>query len=152
MLVMESTAFALFAVVLLRLSTPATSQDCSLIDGNAINTHLRSLFIHVGGEGATFSTTLLDHHFTCLAVGSSRDQYREVSVAVKYTKSTTSGLFTAQFPLRCTSGNLASVDELDQSPPSNVFDVKTRRDCFICTVNSSQAGFTIDATADCACT
>ena len=147
---MESSVFALFALVLLRLSTPAILQDCSLPDGNAINSNLGSLLISVSAEGSVLVTTLLDHHFTCLAVGSSRDQYRQVSVAVRYTKSTASGQFTAQFPLSCISGNLVSVGILDQSPPANVFDISTRRDCFICTTISSHPGFTIDATADCA--
>ena len=145
---MESTVFALFALVLLK---PATSQDCSLPDGGAINTNLRSLLISNAGEGGTLVTTLLDHHFTCLAVGSSRDQYRQVSVAVRYTKNTATGQFTAQFPLRCTSGNYDTVGELDQSPPANVFDINTRRDCFICTTVNSQPSFAINTTADCAC-
>ena len=149
---MESSIFTLFFVlVLLHLSTLTASQDCFLPDGGAINTRLRSLLISINGEGATLSTTLLDHHFTCLAVGSSRDQYRQVSVAVRYTKNTGSGQFTAQFTLRCTSGNLASVGELDQSPPANVFDISTRRDCFTCTTVSSHSSFTIDTAADCAC-
>ena len=148
---MESTVFALFALVSLRILTLASSQDCSLPDGGAINTRLRSLLISIGGEGATLSTTLLDHHFTCLAVGSSRDQYRQVSVAVRYTKSTASGQFTAQFPLRCTSGNFDTVGELDQSPPTNVLDISTRRDCFTCTTVGSHPSFTVDVTADCAC-
>ena len=146
---MESTVFALFALVLLK---PATSQDCSLPNGGAIDTNLRSLLISIGGEGSTLVTKLLDHHFTCLAVGSSRDQYRQVSVAVRYTKSTASGNFTAQFTLRCTSGNVATVGELDQSPPANVFNISTRRDCSICTtVVSSNPSVTIDNEADCAC-
>ena len=151
--VMEScsTVFALFALVLLLILTPSTSQDCSLPDSNVINTNLRSLLISHGGEGSTLVTTLLDHHFTCLAVGSSRDQYRQVSVAVRYTKNTASGQFTAQFPLKCTSGNLASKGELNQSPPANVFNISTRRDCFICTTVNIQPGFTIDTVADCAC-
>ena len=148
---MESTVFALFGLVLLRLSIQATSQDCSLPDGDAINNDLRSLLISIGGAGTTLSTTLLDHHFTCLAVGSSRDQYRQVSVAVRYTKSTASGQFTAQFTLRCASGNFDTVGELDQSPPANVFDISTRRDCFICTTISIHPAFTIDAVADCVC-
>ena len=151
MFVMESTVFALFGLVLLRLSIQATSQDCSLPDGGAINNDLRSLLISIGGAGTTLSTTLLDHHFTCLAVGSSRDQYRQVSVAIRYTKSTASGQFTAQFTLRCASGNFDTVGELDQSPPANVFDISTRRDCFICTTISSHPAFTIDAVADCVC-
>ena len=151
MLVVESTVFALFALVLLRLSIPATLQDCSLPDGGAINTNLRSLYLSVGGAGTTLSTTLLDHHFTCLAVGSSRDQYRQVSVAVRYTKNTASGQFTAQFTLRCTLGNFGTVGELDQSPPANVFNISTRRDCFVCTTTGSHPAFTIDAVADCAC-
>ena len=130
---------------------PATSQDCSLPDGGAINTRLRSLLLSIGGEGSTLSTTILDYHFTCLAVGSSRDQYRQVSVAVRYTKSTESGNFTAQFTLRCTSGNFDTVGELNQSPPANVFNISTRRDCFICTTDNSEPGFTIDTAADCAC-
>ena len=146
--VMESTVFALFALVLLK---PATTQDCSLPDGDAINTNLLSLLTSVGGEGSATNTTLLDHHFTCLAVGSSRDQYRQVSVAVRYTKSTASGQLTAQFTLRCTSGNFGTVGELDQSPPANVLNISTRRDCFICTTLNSQSGFTIDTAADCAC-
>ena len=148
---MDSTVFVLFALMLLRILPPATSQDCSLPDGNAINTNLRSLLISQAGEGGTLVTTLLDHHFTCLAVGSSRDQYRQVSVAVRYTKSTASGQFTAQFPLRCASGNWASVGELDQSPPANAFDIGTRRLCFTCTTVGSHTSFTIDAVADCAC-
>ena len=145
---MESTVLALFALVLLK---PATSQDCSLPDSDAINTRLRSLLISVGGEGPALVTTSLDHHFTCLAVGSSRDQYRQVSVAVRYTNSTEIGQFTAQFPLRCTSGNFGTVGELDQSPPANVFNISTRRDCFICTTVGTHAVFTIDTDADCAC-
>ena len=148
---MDSTVFMFFALMMLRILPPATSQDCSLPDSNTINTYLRSLLISVGGEGGTLVTTLLDHHFTCLAVGSSRDQYRQASVAVRYTKSTAIGQFTAQFPLRCTSGNFGTVGELDQSPPANVFNISTRRDCFICTTVNSQPGFTIDAVADCAC-
>ena len=139
--------------LVLRLSVPTTSQDCSLPDGGVVNTHLFSLLISVGGEGAsTKNTTLLAHHFTCLAVGSSRDQYREVSVAVKYIKNNEiSGLFSAQFTLRCTSGSMNTIGELDQSPPANVFNISTRRDCFICTTIDSQPGFTIDTAADCAC-
>ena len=140
-----------FAFLLFNVCSPAASQECSLPDGGVINTNLLSLLIAVGGEGTATTTTLLDHHFTCLAVGSSRDQYREVSVAVRYTKSTTSGQFNAQFTLRCTSGSLATIGELDQSPPANVFNISTRRDCFICTTVNSQPGFTIDTTADCAC-
>ena len=130
---------------------PATSQDCSPPDGGAINDILRSLLISIEGEGSNLSTTLLDHHFTCLAVGSSRDQYREVSVAVRYTKNTASGQFTAQFPLRCTTGNFDTVGELDQSPPANVFNISTRRDCFTCTTVGTHDVFIIDAIADCAC-
>ena len=143
--------YVLFLSLFFGLSIPATSQDCSLPDNSTINTNLQSLLIAVGGEGSTLVTTLLDHHFTCLAFGSSRDQYRYVSVAVRYTKNTESGNFTAQFPLRCTSGNFGGVGELDQSPPANVFDISTRRDCFICTTVNSQPGFTIDTAADCAC-
>ena len=139
------------AIIVLRLSVPARSQDCSLPDGSVINTNLLSLLISVGGEGPATTTTLLDHHFTCLAVGSSRDQYRQVSVAVRYTKSTASGQFTAQFPLTCTSGNFGTIGELDQSPPANVFNISTRRDCSICTTVGSHPSFTIDAVADCAC-
>ena len=134
---------------------PATSQDCSPPDGGAINDILRSLLISIEGEGSNLSTTLLDHHFTCLAVGSSRDQYRQVSVAVRYTKNTASGQFNAQFPLRCTAGNFDTVGELDQSldqsPQANVFNISTRRDCFICTTVGSHPSFTIDVAADCAC-
>ena len=148
---MESRVFVLFALVSLRILPPATSQDCFLPDGDAINTILRSLLISHGGEGNTLVTTLLNHHFTCLAVGSSRDQYRQVSVAVRYTNSSAGEQFTAQFPLRCTTGNLASVGELDKSPPVNAFNISTRRDCFICTTVNSQPGFTIDTTSDCAC-
>ena len=144
--VVTTCAFLLFS-----FCSPAASQECSLPDGGVINTNLLSLLIAVGGEGTATTTTLLDHHFTCLAVGSSRDQYRQVSVAVRYTKSTASGQFTAQFTLRCTSGSLVTVGELDQSPPANVFNISTRRDCFICTTVNSQPGFTIDTTADCAC-
>ena len=148
---MESIVLIVFAVVLLRILPPAASQDCSLPDGGAVNTNLLSLLTSVGGEGGTgLSTTLLDHHFTCLAVGSSRDQYREVSVAVRYAKNTASGQFTAQFPLRCTSGNWGSKGQLNQSPPANVFNI-TRRDCFICTTDNSNPQFTIDTVADCAC-
>ena len=142
---------ALAYVLFLRLSVPATSQDCSLPDRSAINTNLRSLLISVGGEGVTLVTTVHDHHFTCLAVGSSRDQYRQVSVAVRYTNNSASEQFTAQFTLRCTSGNFGTVGELDQSPPANVFNINTRRDCFICTTVGTHAVFTIDAVADCAC-
>ena len=143
--------FVLLALVLLRILPSATSQDCSLPDGDAINTRLRSLLTSIGGEGSALITTLLDHHFTCLAVGNSRDQYRQVSVAVRYVKNTESGNFTAQFTLRCTSGNFGTVGELDQSPPANVFNISTRRDCFICTVLHNNPVFTIDTAADCAC-
>ena len=130
---------------------PATSQDCSLPNDAMINTRLRSLLISYGGEGSNLSTTLLDHHFTCLAVSSSRDQYRQVSAAVRYTKNTASGQFTAQFPLRCTAGNFGTIGELNQSPPANVFNISTRRDCFICTTDGTHDVFIIDAIADCAC-
>ena len=148
---MEPTVFALLALVLLRILTPSTSQDCSLPDSIVINTNLRSLLISNAGEGGTLVTTLLDHHFTCLAVGSSRDQYRQVSVAVRYTKNTASEQFTAQFPLRCTSGIMNTVGELDQSPPANVFNISSRRDCFVCTTLNSHPDFTINTVADCAC-
>ena len=143
--------YVLFLSLLSSLSIPVTSQDCSLPDGAMINTTLRSLLISRTGEGDTLVTTLLDHHFTCLAVGSSRDLYRHVSVAVRYTKNTASEQLTAQFPLRCTAGNFDTVGELDQSPPANVFDISTRRDCFTCTTVGSHPSFTIDAVADCAC-
>ena len=142
--------YVLFLSLLSSLSIPATSQECSLPDDTMINNYLLSLLISVGGEGSTTTTTLLDHHFTCLAVGSSRDQYRQVSVAIRYTKNTASGQFTAQFPLRCTAGNFGTIGELNQSPPANVFNISTRRDCFICTTIDNVPGFTIDTTADCA--
>ena len=138
----------LVAFVLLRC---ATSQACALPDATAINNGLMSLLVSVGVKGGTLSTTILDHHFTCLAVSSSRDQYRQVSVAVRYTKSTESGQFTTQFPLSCTSGTtMETIGMLDQSPPANVFNISTRKDCFICTQITMQPGFTIDTTADCA--
>ena len=143
--------YVLFLSLLFSLSIPATSQDCFLPENSMINTNLQSLLTSVGGEGSATTTTLLDHHFTCLAVASSRDQYRQVSVAVRYTKNTASGQFTAQFTLRCTSGNFGTVGELDQTPPANVFNISTRRDCFICTTVNSEPGFTIDTAADCAC-
>ena len=143
--------FVTLLVIQVLVPWPATSQDCSLPDGGAINTRLRSLLLSIGGEGSTLSTTILDYHFTCLAVGSSRDQYRQVSVAVRYTKNTGSGQFTAQFPLECTAGNWFGKGELDQSPSANVFNISTRRDCFTCTTVDVHAVLTIDAIADCAC-
>ena len=95
--------YVLFLSLLFGLSIPVTSQDCSLPDNSTINTNLQSLLTSVGGEGPATTTTLLDHHFTCLALASSRDQYRQVSVAVRYTKNTASEQFTAQFTLGCTS-------------------------------------------------
>ena len=143
-----SSSFSLILVVLFVHSLPALSQECSLPDASTIRTHLRDLLISDGGEGNSVIITLLEHHFTCLAVAS-RDRYRALSVIVRYTKSSGSGELVAQYIMVCGSGNVYSSRELDQFPPTNAFSIETRRDCRECTTLTIAPN--TDTTADCLC-
>lgn len=142
-----SLSLLFFSIVLFRTTAPVLSQGCSLPDESSINTALMQLLTSVGGEGGVFTTTLINHTFTCLAVAR-RDQYRSVSVAVSYSNSARTGEFTAQFPLQCVSNTFSVTSEFDQSPPANAFSIATRRDCRTCT---TLAPPDTDTTADCVC-
>ena len=135
---------------------PAVAQECTLPSAMDVETLVESLAISKGGEGQGAEITLLDHHFTCLAVGSRADRYREVSVAVRYnaTQSGTTNMRLSQIQLECSGGTsthfTGSGDPFEADPPESVLTVTTRRDCRLCVI-TAPSPIVVNADTNCAC-
>ena len=142
----------LLSAVVMTLVISTHSQQCSLPSETEINSELQQILITELGEGADVTTTLLNYHFTCLAVRA-RDLYRSLSVAVNYTTSTSgSDNFLAQIQMTCGSLNSferQSPTPFDQATPASVFFNVTRRDCRSCSADSNIPNS--DTDANCLC-
>ena len=127
------------------------SQQCSLPSEAEINKELEQIVRSMGGEGANVNTTLLNYHFTCLAVGA-RDLYRSLSVAVNYTTSTSgSDNFLAQIQMTCNLNNFVQQFPLpfEENIPASVFSIMTRKDCRACSADTAIP--VSDTDANCVC-
>ena len=132
----SSSSLLFLAAVLVRLAVPIASQGCPLPSVEEINSTLLSLL--TSDVGLT-STTILHHHFPCLAVAR-LDRYSYVSIAVNYTKSNSGDTtFTAQFQLSCSGDTFvtdSSLGTIRQTPTTAVF-TESRRDCWACAAATS---------------
>ena len=144
-------ALLIFAVTLLLVDSTLSqsSPQCSLPSATEIGNILQRLLISMVGEGRDFQSTLIDFHFTCLAV-EARDLYRAFSVAVSYNRSDQgSTVFYAQIQLECMRGNIIrerSVFAFEDTGIS-VFSITTRRDCRTCTGDPNIPN--VDSDANC---
>ena len=143
----------LLCVVATALLGPVHSQaTCTLPTVPEITTLITKLLNSGGGEGGNSITAeVLSHHFTCIAVGSTEDTIRLVSVAVVFNRNVSGVVDTLrqQFQFQCSSNGLTVADSMpvETNPPIEAFNATTRRDCFTCAVSGST---TIDAITNCA--
>ena len=142
----------LLSAVVMILVISTRSQYCSLPSETEINTELEQILRSMGGDGANVTATLLNYHFTCLAVGA-RDLYRSLSVAVNYTKSNSGSVnFLAQIQMTCGSLNnfeRQSPTPFEQNTTASVFFILTRKDCRSCSADSGIPNS--DTDANCLC-
>ena len=108
-----------------------------------------------GGDGKDPVVTLLQHHFTCIAVGSTEGTARLLSIAVRYNVTSTDHPEVrqriAQLLLECSGSDLdyvlARPASLEPNQPESLFNLATRRDCRVCAISGSP---TIDPDTNCA--
>ena len=140
----------IFAVTLLLVDSTLSQSQCSLPNATDIGNALQRLLLSDVGEGSDIQSTLIDFHFTCLAV-EARDLYRAFSIAVSYnTNDQGSTVLYAQIQLECTSGNNIrprSVLGIEANLNRSVFSITTRRDCRTCTADANIPN--LDADANC---
>ena len=144
----------LLLIQVLAFLRAVVAQECTLPSAMDIETLVESITISSGGEGVGTEITLLDHHFTCLAVGSRADRYRGVSVAVRYnaTQSGTTNMRLSQIQLVCNGGThfTGSGEPFEAGRPESVLTLATRRDCRLCVITAPSA-IVVEADANCAC-
>ena len=156
MMIMNQSNLVLLLIVAI-LFGPAVAQECTLPSAMDIEILVKSLAISEGGEGQGVEITLLDHHFTCLAVGSRADRYRAVSVAVRYnaTQSGVTNMRLSQIQLECNGGThfaAGSSEPFEADRPESVLSVTTRRDCRLCAITAPDPSqIAVDGDTNCAC-
>ena len=141
-LVLALSCVSLFGAVFAQCST---LPDADLIEDSI-------LFFSSGGgvEGANPNFTLLQHHFTCIAVGSTEGTARSLSIAVRYNETSTDQPEVqriVQLTFECSGSNFVSqgiVTISDANISESLFNLATRRDCFLCTVILSDPPPAID--------
>ena len=118
-------------VVLIVISLLATGQSsCPLPTVADIERELRVLLLNADTCGGPFDPTVSSHNYTCLAQGSTRDTYRNVSIIAAFTPKSGQSQQTQHFQLECSSGTWSAVTNHGFStPPSNPVE---RSDCFNC--------------------
>ena len=129
----------------------AFSQCSTLPDAAFIQTRILSIVSSGGGEGSDPVATLIQHHFTCIAVGSTQGTIRSLSIAVRYNVTSSNQPEVQrirQLLLTCSGTNFvlqSPSNEVNQ--PESLFDLATRRDCLVCAISGSE---TIDPATNCA--
>ena len=138
----------LYLFHLAALSGVARPFSCPLPTNEQIHTLLLSVLIGSQGEGSDFTVNIHgDVHFTCHAVGDRKDEFRSLSVAVRYTKGENSTqLFRIQFQMRCEVNNVIGVSGSEKNIQESIFNLTTRVDCRFCT-SADASG--VDTTANC---
>ena len=153
----ESTAMAkrqtwlLLTISCASLFGAAFSQCSTLPDAAFIQTRIQSIVSSSGGEGSNPDATLIQHHFTCIAVNSTHGTSRSLSIAVRYNVTSSNQPVVQrirQLLLTCSGTNFvlqSPSNEVNQ--PESLFDLATRRDCLVCAISGSA---TIDPATNCA--
>ena len=154
LVILSKMAFSAVKASLLLTATmllvgSCASQRCPLPERNTVESLLRSVLLSEGGESRELTISLIDFHFTCLAVVA-RDVYRSFSVAVSYNRSDSSTVNFAQLQLTCLSPTniqpSASIP-FERNVNPSIFNITTRRDCRFCTATTGIEG--IDTNANC---
>lgn len=73
--------------------------------------------------------TIIDARVTASAIGTLRETYREVAIAVKYTTTGALANFTAHLQAGCSGGTTYDLRESEANPPNSAFTVAVRTDC-----------------------
>ena len=133
------------------LSGVAKPFSCPLPTNEQIHTLLQSVLLGSQGEGSDLAVVNIhgDAHFTCHAVGDRKDEFRSLSVAVRYTKGENSTqLFRIQFQMRCEVNNVIGVSGSgsEMNIQESIFNLTTRVDCRFCTSAFAPG---VDTTANC---
>ena len=124
--------------------TVFAQSECSpLPDADFIENRLEFTVRSEGGEGTNPNVTLLQHHFSCIAVGSTEGTTRSVSIAVRYKVTSTdhpeARQRIAQLLFECSGSNyiLFQSDPFEPNQNETLFNLATRRDCFLCAISGS---------------
>ena len=118
----------------------ARQTECSpLPDADFIENKLQSSVSSQGDAGSNPVVTLLQHHFTCIAVGSTEGTVRSLSIAVRYNVTSTDQPEVqpiAQILFECIGSNyvLSSSAPFEGNQPESLFNLTTRRDCWLCAI------------------
>ena len=115
-------------IVILPLATGQSS--CPLPTVADIESGLADLLDNADSGGAPYNPNVSSHNYTCLAQGSTKDNYRRVSIIATFTPKSEQPQQTQHFQLECSSGTWSAVTNHGlETPPSNSME---RRDCFSC--------------------
>ena len=131
--------------------------DCAPPDDQRIRLLARNFILSglPGGIGDPI-VTILEYHFTCMAVGSTEGTFRSLSYVVRSSvmsrKTSEPVQLIAQILLICQGRvgdrRFISADEGGESnQPESLFNLTTRRDCLLCATSGSP---TIDQPTNCA--
>ena len=105
------------------------SQQCPPPTSAQIDALLSSIRNGLGAEGGAGPATIIESHITATAVGTMRNMYREVAVAVKYNTTGSAGNFTAHLQARCDGGTTYGIRDFEGTPPAAAFTATRRTDC-----------------------
>ena len=149
---MEGQTWLLLALSCASLFGAVFPQCSPLPAADFIENRLESTVRSEGGEGTNPNVTLLQHHFTCIAVGSTEGTARSLSIAVRYNVKSTDQpevQCIAQLLFECSGSNyiLSQSDPFEPNQTESLFNLATRRDCFLCATSGSS---TIDPDTNCA--
>ena len=144
LLVLALSCASLFGAV---FAQPA---ECSpLPAAEFIENRLQSIVSSEGGAGS--NVTLLQHHFTCIAVGSTEGTARSLSIAVRYNETSADQSDfqrISQILFECSGSDyVLSADPFEPNQNESLFNLATRRDCRLCAISDSP---TIDPDTNCA--
>ena len=120
----------LFLAVVLIVILPLAIGQCLLPTVDDIESELADLLQNADAGGAPYDPNVSSHNYTCLAQGSTKDNYRRVSIIATFTPKSGQHQQTQHFQLWCSSGTWSAVtNDGFETPPSNPME---RRDCFTC--------------------
>ena len=125
------------------------AQECSLPDDAFIRTLVKQVVLSVEESDAVVIP--IQYHFTCIGVSSTQGKARSLSIAARYNVTVTSNgrpeeQLILQMVVRCSGGKFDHYQH-EMNQPESLFDLETRRDCFVCAASGSP---TIDPPTNCA--
>ena len=139
----------LFGISAVFFST-AFSQ-CLFPSESDIETFVDSLVQSDGGEGANPIVNLIQYHPTCMAVANEQNFFHYLTIAVRYSVTTTGTVQRiSQMQLMCSGMNWVRQPPLEKNRPEIVFNLTTRRDCYICSI-TAPVSVSIDMDTNCVC-